>query len=223
MLEFFSPWSVLTDADPVVQLVLLLLVMASILTWGIVLERWLYLARLSRANFSFVEAFWSGQDLVGLYQDTNAQGASGVIAIFTRTIREYLRLIDQQADRWRSLESIQRVLRIMLSREERELSRRLPILALIASTAPYVGLFGTVWGVIDSFRGIGNAGQATLVSMAPGIAEALVATALGLFAAIPAAVAHNLIGAAAGRQGGEMEDFAEDLLAVLEQQFPEDD
>lgn len=216
--EIFSPVQILLDANPLVQAVFVLLLAASIATWALIFERWMQLGTLAARSALFEAEFWSGRDLVPLYEELNAEPQSGSPALFVQAMREYLRLQALQAPPEEILPGLHRALRIGLAREERELARRLPILAIIASTAPYVGLLGTVWGVIDSFQGIGNAGQVTLASMAPGIAEALVATALGLFAAIPAAVAHNALGALAGRQGGGMEDFAEDMLAVIEQE-----
>ena len=220
MAEWFAPLALLTGGNALVQGVLLVLVLASVLTWVIIFERWLHFANLNRSNAWFSEAFWSGRGLTGLYEEIRDHLAPGLTSVFVGAMREYLRLSDLKMERPRMLEGIQRILRTTLAREERDLSRRLPVLSVVASTSPYIGLFGTVWGIIDSFRSIGSAGQATLAAMAPGIAEALVATALGLFAAIPAAVAHNIFSAQAERQGGDMEDFAEDLLALIERALP---
>lgn len=219
MPDIFAPTTVFTSAGPLVQFVLLVLLGFSALTWVIIFERWLHLGGRTRGNAAFTEAFWSGGNLVQLYQEVLDEPQEGMTPLFVSAMREYLRLNGVKAERTQVLEGIQRVLRVALIREERELSRRLPVLAVIASTSPYIGLFGTVWGIIDSFRGISGAAQATLTALAPGIAEALVATALGLFAAIPATIAHNALGALASRHGGEMEDFAEDVLAVMERQL----
>lgn len=220
--ESFSPLQILLGASPLVQLVFVLLLAASVTTWLLIFERWLQLGGLANRSALFEAEFWSGRELISLYEELSAEAQSGSAAIFVQAMREYLRLQGLKMPTQEVSQSLQRALRVGLVREERELTRRLPILAIIASTSPYVGLLGTVWGVIDSFSGIGSAGQVTLASMAPGIAEALVATALGLFAAIPAAVAHNALGALAGRQSDGMEDFAEDLLAVLERQLDEE-
>ena len=220
MPEIFSPFAVLTGADPLVQAVLFVLLAVSVLTWVVIFERWIYLGGAARDNTWFSDEFWSGRDLLELYEEVKGSPQRGVAALFVQAVREYLRLHAQGADRGQVLEGVQRMLRVSLVREERDLARHLPLLAVIGSTSPYLGLFGTVWGIIDSFQGISGAAQATLTALAPGIAEALIATALGLFAAIPAVVAHNTLGAFVGRQGGEMEDFAEDLLAVIERQLP---
>lgn len=215
----FSPLQILLGANLLVQLVFVLLLLASVATWVLIVERWLQMGGMAQRSALFEEQFWSGAELNALYEELSAEAQSGTAALFVQAMREYLRLNQLKLSPQEKLQGVHRALRLGLAREERSLTHRLPVLAIIASNAPYVGLLGTVWGVIDSFQGIGTAGQVTLASMAPGIAEALVATALGLFAAIPAAVAHNALGALASRQGADMEDFAEDLLVVTERQI----
>jgi biopolymer transport protein TolQ len=218
VVEKMSIWSLVVNASVVVQLVMLLLMLASILSWVMIFQRHFFLRRTRRLLVAFEERFWSGVDLSTLYrevsQESNAE--SGAENIFRAGLKEYTRLSQQMgSDPDAVMEGVQRGMRVALSREEDKLEQHLPFLASVGSVSPYVGLFGTVWGIMNSFRGLANVHQATLASVAPGISEALIATAIGLFAAIPAVIAYNRFSAKAEYLMGSYETFAEEFSAVL--------
>lgn len=182
------------NAGLVVKFVMILLVIASILSWTYILQRAFYLRDMRQGTTKFENAFWSGGDLSKLYGETMRYrtGIQGVEAIFHAGFKEYLRLqnkINVSAEA--VIESVKRAMRGAEMREQDKLEMHLPFLATVGSISPYVGLFGTVWGIMIAFRGLANVQQATISMVAPGIAEALIATAMGLFAAIPAVVAYN--------------------------------
>lgn len=182
------------NAGLVVKFVLLLLVGASIVSWTFILQRWFYLKFSRKATTEFENIFWSGGDLGKLYNDTlRRKGSlSGLEAIFHAGFKEFLRLQSKVGVSAEAIiESVKRAMRGAQMREQDKLELHLPALATVGSTSPYVGLFGTVWGIMLSFRALANVQQATIAMVAPGIAEALIATAMGLFAAIPAVVAYN--------------------------------
>ena len=173
-----------------VQLVMLLLVVLSISSWTVIFKKLLSIREINRQTDSFEEAFWSGGELMALYERTS-QGVygQGLSRVFEAGMREFLKLRQQsKADPSLMLEGARRAMRATSQREFDSLEHGLPFLATVGSVSPYIGLFGTVWGIMHAFTGLANVQQATLASVAPGIAEALVATAIGLFAAIPAVV-----------------------------------
>ena len=180
------------SASIVVQLVMLLLVVGSILSWVVIFQRSIALRRAKQEYNQFEESFWSGVDLNELYREIPADDPRhGAEHIFQAGFREFNRLMPKTRSADTVLEGVQRSMRVAWSREEDRLTQHLVFLATVASASPYIGLFGTVWGIMNSFRGLAQVQQATLATVAPGIAEALVATAAGLFAAIPAVYFYN--------------------------------
>lgn len=182
------------SAGLVVKLVLLLLVGASIVSWTYILQRGFYLRDIRKAASAFENAFWSGGDLGKLYADAARRKADlqGVEVIFYAGFKEFLRLQNKIGVTTEAvIESVKRAMRGSQMREQDKLELHLPLLATVGSISPYVGLFGTVWGIMLAFRGLAHVQQATISMVAPGIAEALIATAMGLFAAIPAVIAYN--------------------------------
>lgn len=182
------------NAGIVVKIVLLILVSASILSWTYILQRGFYLKQVRQDADQFESVFWSGGDLSKLYAESmrRKNGLQGTEAIFFAGFKEYMRLHKQPGMSAEAvMESSKRAMRVAQMREQDKLEVSLPILATVGSTSPYVGLFGTVWGIMLSFRAMANVQQATISMVAPGIAEALIATAMGLFAAIPAVVGYN--------------------------------
>lgn len=210
-----------THASLVVQGVMLLLLAASIVSWTFIFERVKVLRRARQALFDFEQRFWSGGDLSKLYaeisEDENAEGMQG---IFHAGFKEFARLRKQNHTLAPniSLEGAQRAMRIALARETDQLEKHLALLATIGSTSPYVGLFGTVWGIMISFHALGNATQATIAMVAPGISEALIATAMGLFAAIPAVVAYNRFTNDVERLLNGYDTFKEEFANILHRQ-----
>lgn len=204
------------NASLVVQLVMLLLLAASVASWVVIFQRSFALSRARKAQKAFDERFWSGVDLNELYRDVpenyEAQGSEHV---FRAGFREFNRLMPKTRSSEAVLDGVQRSQRVALSREEDALNDKLTLLATVASASPYIGLFGTVWGIMGSFQSLSMAQQATLSTVAPWIAEALVATAMGLFAAIPAVIFYNRLSSIASRLLGEYEDFAEEFHSIL--------
>jgi len=213
-----SIWSLVLDASFIVQLVMLTLMLASFLSWVMIFQRRAALAKAKKAFKQFEDRFWSGVDLGQLYREANANPnlESGAENLFRAGLKEFTRLTQSgAADPEVVMNGVQRAMRVAMSREEERLERHLPFLATVGSTSPYVGLFGTVWGIMNAFRGLANVQQATLASVAPGIAEALVATAIGLFAAIPAVVSYNRFSAQADSLLASYETFADEFSSIL--------
>lgn len=209
------------NASPVVQFVIGLLVFASLSSWTMIFDRSRVLRRAKRQAGEFEARFWSGGDLTELYRQLERDGEddSGMAAIFRAGYREYARLRTKgQRDPMDILQGAQRSMRVALSREMDDLENHLSTLATVGSTSPYVGLFGTVWGIMNSFTSLGNVKQATLALVAPGIAEALIATAIGLFAAIPAVIAYNRFSNDVERLNGRYDDFLEEFSTILQRQ-----
>lgn len=208
------------NAGPVVQLVMATLVLASLVSWVMIVMRYRVLGRARRCGAAFEERFWSGDDLASLYQEVraNPDPDSGQESIFRAGFQEFVRLSKSSRDPDAVMEGTQRAMRVALQREQARLNQHLPFLATVGSTSPYIGLFGTVWGIMNSFRALAHVSQATLAVVAPGIAEALIATAMGLFAAIPAVVAYNRYAAATDSLVGDCEMFAEEFSSVLHRQ-----
>lgn len=224
MNEELSLWELVLNASFVVQLVMLLLFMASVVSWGMIVQRALLLRRAKQQLLGFEQTFWSGIDLSQLYRDgssrlENGERLEGVENLFRAGFKEFTRLRQQEGiDSDAIMEGAQRAMRVALSREEEHLERHLPFLATVGSTSPYVGLFGTVWGIMHSFRGLANVHQATLATVAPGISEALIATAMGLFAAIPAVIAYSRYSARVENLIANYETFAEEFSSILHRQ-----
>jgi|TARA_R110000822_G_scaffold59736_24_gene149063 biopolymer transport protein TolQ len=222
--EQLSLWSLIANATVLVQGVMALLFIASMMSWVMIVQRGLYLRSASRNLRDFEDNFWSGVDLNELYHDSGAHGAAeGLASVFRAGYREFNRLTQQSnADPDAVMEGAERSMRVALSREEEKLNRNLPFLASVASVSPYIGLFGTVWGIMNSFRGLANVQQATLATVAPGISEALIATAMGLFAAIPAVLAYNRYSASADSIFSGYEMFSEEFSSILHRRVHSD-
>ena len=220
-MDDFSVIDLFLQASLVVQAVMVLLLVASIISWIVIFERYLNLNRIKQANKIFEEQFWSGKDLSDLYEDTkeiSIDELTGSMRVFRHGFGEFLRLGDGQEITIEDLESVNRAIRVSLAREEESLMYHLPFLANVGSVSPYVGLFGTVWGIINSFQGLSDATQATINAVAPGISEALVATALGLFAAIPAVISYNRFASESDTQLQQSSIFGEELASILYRQ-----
>ena len=200
-----------------VQLVMGLVSMASLISWMMIFQRWLLLRRTLNELDAFEDHFWSGVDLRELYNELlQEENLNSIENLFVAGFREYTRLADQAgADAEAIMQGVQRAMRVALMREESRLETHLPFLATVGSTSPYVGLFGTVWGIMNSFRSLANMSQATLASVAPGISEALVATAMGLFAAIPAVIAYNRFAARVEGLMKRFEAFSDEVTSIL--------
>jgi biopolymer transport protein TolQ len=208
-------------ASIVVQLVLGSLVLASIISWSMIFDRSLVLKRARQAADDFEQRFWSGGDLSALYRDLDQdkRGTGGLASIFRAGFKEYVRLRKgDNKEPMAVLQGTERSMRVALSREMDRLEVNLPFLATVGSTSPYVGLFGTVWGIMHAFHALGNVKQATLALVAPGISEALVATAIGLFAAIPAVIAYNRYSSQVQRLNNRYEEFMEEFSTLLQRQ-----
>ena len=209
------------NASLVVQLVIALLVFASLMSWSMIFDRQRVLRKATRAADDFESRFWSGGDLADLYRQLERDGDddSGMAAIFRSGFREFARLRTKgHKDPMAMVQGAQRSMRVSLNREVDRLENHLSTLATVGSTSPYVGLFGTVWGIMNSFTSLGNVKQATLALVAPGIAEALIATAIGLFAAIPAVVAYNRYSNKVERLNNRYDDFVEEFATILQRQ-----
>jgi biopolymer transport protein TolQ len=208
-------------ASPVVQFVMTILLLMSLTSWWVIFKKYFSLSRSQAAANDFEDAFWSGIDLTSLYSRLNRQkqNSDGMAAIFMAGFQEFLRLrVQPQADAELLLSGSQRAMRAAMTRELDALETYLPMLATAGSVSPYIGLFGTVWGIMNSFRALGAAQQATLAHVAPGIAEALIATAMGLFAAIPAVVAYNRYVTQVERLESRYDTFMEEFSNILHRQ-----
>ena len=209
------------NASLVVKSVIIILIAASIFSWMLIFERWVYLNKSKDEILIFEENFWSDIGVETLLEKSQQEGheAIGAECIFQAGYLDFKRHTSQNLDAEIVMESVQRNMRVALSREQVLLEKNLPYLATIASVSPYVGLFGTVWGIMNSFRGLAGASQATLSAVAPGISEALVATAIGLFAAIPALVAYNKFISESDTLLSNFEGFMEEFSAVLHREI----
>jgi len=213
--------SLITNASVLVQIVLLLLLIVSLFSWNVIFQKRRMLAKARTEADEFEEKFWSGGDLSNLYNQVTSgrHGNGGMAVIFEAGFKEFARLRKQEGfDPMAVLEGAQRAMRVAVSRETDRLELHLPFLATVGSTSPYVGLFGTVWGIMNSFRALGNVKQATIAMVAPGIAEALVATAMGLFAAIPAVVGFNRFNTELERLINRYDTFSEEFASILQRQ-----
>ena len=206
------------NASLVVKCVMLLLATASVFSWTYILQRFFFLKDVNKASNQFEQAFWSGEDITKLYaiSDRNSQSLVGVEAVFHAGFKEFLRFRKQpSASINLVMENTKRAMRAAQMRESDKLETHLPFLAIVGSTGPYVGLFGTVWGIMQAFRALANVQQATIAMVAPGIAEALIATALGLFAAIPAVIFYNRFVTDIGRLMNRFGAFEEEFTNIL--------
>jgi biopolymer transport protein TolQ len=222
--ENLSIGSLIANASLLVQGVMAILFIASVMSWVMIVQRGLYLRGAQRGFREFEDAFWSGVDLNSLYLEISQRAkeegsADGIENVFRAGFREFNRLTQaDKADPDAVMEGADRAMRVALSREDEKLNISLPFLASVASVSPYIGLFGTVWGIMNSFRGLAMVQQATLATVAPGISEALIATAMGLFAAIPAVIAYNRYAALVEMTNSNYETFAEEFSSILHRQ-----
>ena len=211
-------------ASALVQAVMLILVLASLSSWFLIVQRVMLMRRADDELLVFEEQFWSGIDLAQLYREGNqavadGQLPTGVESLFRAGFKEFSRLSQQSdMDADAILEGSRRAMRVALMRETDRIEQHLPFLASVGSTSPYIGLLGTVWGIMHSFRGLANATQATLATVAPGISEALIATAMGLFAAIPAVLAYNRLAARSDALLNRYETFLDEFSGILQRQ-----
>ncbi|MFC1602223.1 protein TolQ [Pseudomonadota bacterium] len=209
------------SASPLVQFVMATLMLASIISWSMIFDRIKVLKEARRVADEFEEQFWAGGDLSDLFRtvDKDSNNIKGMASIFHAGFREFARLRQSSdIDPMAVVEGAQRSMRVALSREMESLETHLSFLATVGSTSPYIGLFGTVWGIMNSFHALGNVKQATLSLVAPGIAEALIATAMGLFAAIPAVMAYNQFANDVERLNNRYQDFADEFTTLLQRQ-----
>lgn len=224
MSEPHSVIELILAASLTVKAVMIILVLASIVSWVFIVQRFFYFRRADKAFKSFEQEFWSGIDLSELYRKGNAKQQDGkkfigAENIFRAGFKEYSRLRSQEnMDCEAMFDGIQRAMRVASSREEEEMDSHLSFLATVGSISPYIGLFGTVWGIMNSFQGLAVMHQATLAAVAPGISEALVATAMGLFAAIPAVMAYNRYTNQLDRLMARYETFTDEFGAILHRQ-----
>ncbi len=213
-----SVFTLVLDASPIVQAVMALLLIASVASWAVIFGKGRVISGSRRQAESFDTAFWSGGALAALYRkiETKGRAGPGLQSIFESGFGEFSRLRQLGSPPDLLLEGARRAMRVAQMREMDRLERNLAMLATVGSTSPYVGLFGTVWGIMSAFHNLGNVQQATLSAVAPGIAEALVATAMGLFAAIPAVIAYNRFAEQVTRLELRFDTFVEEFSTILQ-------
>ena len=209
------------EASLLVQLVMLALLSASIMSWTVIFQRRTLLNNAKASLKKFEDKFWSGADLSGLYKELSARSSTngGVEKMFSTGFKEFARLSQSSSSNPDAIiTGSHRAMRVVLSREIDNLEHNLPFLATVGSISPYVGLFGTVWGIMNSFIALGAVQQATLQMVAPGIAEALIATAMGLFAAIPAVIAYNKFSTTVDKLENSYANFMEEFASILQRE-----
>ena len=218
MNEPISILELVLNASIVVQLVMAILVMASLVSWVLIFQRAFLLSSVKRLATNFENEFWSGQDLRAIFLEIENSETEiiGIEHLFQAGFKEFTRSKQQYGNQAeRIMQNVQRAMRVALAREEERLEGALAFLATVGSTSPYIGLFGTVWGIMNSFRGLAMSNQASLSVVAPGISEALIATAIGLFAAIPAVIAYNRYSAQVEVMMNRFETFSDEFSAIL--------
>ena len=217
-----SFWALFLKAGLVVKIVMIGLMVASVWSWAIIVDRSMLMGRTRRQMDKFEKVFWSGHSLEDLYRSLQGKTNHAMAAVFVAAMREWKRSVERGAQSGRALQDrIEKVMDVTIQREADRLERRLTFLATVGSTAPFIGLFGTVWGIMTAFQDIAAAESTNLIVVAPGIAEALFATALGLLAAIPATVFYNRLVSEVGRQTSRLEGFADEFSAILSRQLDE--
>jgi biopolymer transport protein TolQ len=213
-----SLFTLLSGASVPVQLVMALLVITSLVSWWYIFIKVFTIKRAEKEAIDFEEDFWRGGDLNKLYESVTGgrRKIQGLASIFEAGFKEYARLKRHGMEISDVTEGSRRAMRAAYNREMDDLDAHLPFLASVGSVSPYIGLFGTVWGIMNAFRGLANMAQATLAHVAPGIAEALIATAIGLFAAIPAVIAYNRFASSVDRLAVRYESFMEEFTNILQ-------
>ena len=221
-----SIFELFKNAHIVVKLVIIGLILASIWSWAIIIEKVFLFAKTRKETDKFEQVFWSGQSLDELYQALAPRRNAGMAALFVAAMREWKRSTESESAGARSPKPmpgvqlrVEKVMDVTISREVERLERRLTFLATVGSTAPFIGLFGTVWGIMTSFQAIAVSKNTSLAVVAPGIAEALFATALGLLAAIPAVIFYNRFNSDVARHAARLEGFADEFSAILSRQI----
>ena len=214
-MEEISVLNLFLDAGLVVKLVMIILFVASILSWIVIVERYKFLKNIKFQNDVFLKKFWSGSDLDDLFNEIRANKSFGAINLFKNSYDEFINLTTKEDLTELDLESINRSMRVSIASDDEEMSKHLSFLANVGSVSPYIGLLGTVWGIMTSFQGLSDATQATINAVAPGISEALVATGMGLFAAIPAVVAFNKFTSESESISQNTLIFAEELASIF--------
>jgi biopolymer transport protein TolQ len=218
-----SLWHLVWQASLPVQIVMLGLAIASIWSWAIIFEKFFVVRRVNAADDRFEQSFWSGQSLEDLYLTLGSRDTMGLASIFMSAMREWKR--SQESAMRAGFQGVQKriekVMDVQIQKEVGRVESRLLFLATVGSATPFVGLFGTVWGIMTSFQAIANSQNTNLSVVAPGIAEALFATALGLLAAIPATIFYNKFAADAGKIGARFENFADEFSAIISRQLDE--
>jgi biopolymer transport protein TolQ len=219
-----SIFELFRQAHIVVKLVIIGLIVASIWSWAIIIEKLFLFAKTRKETDKFEQVFWSGQSLEELYQALAQRRNTGMAALFVAAMREWKRSTEREGDRSPKpmpgvQHRVEKVMDVTTSREVERLERRLTFLATVGSTAPFIGLFGTVWGIMTSFQAIAVSKNTSLAVVAPGIAEALFATALGLLAAIPAVIFYNRFNSDVARHAARLEGFADEFSAILSRQI----
>ncbi len=208
----------IASASWIVKFVMLILLIASIWSWAIVFSKISLLKNSRQVTDTFSKQFWSGTDLMTLYKSIKGE-ASGMPALFKSGFQAFLKMQETPAKIPAVIENVERAMRIAFSRESDRMEENLTLLATVGSVSPYIGLFGTVWGIMTAFVALGGVEQATLSMVAPGIAEALIATAMGLFAAIPAVIAYNRFTALIERELNQYENFEDEFINILTRQL----
>ena len=210
------------QAHWVVKAVMMGLLACSVWVWAIAIDKIFLYSRTRRAMDRFEQAFWSGQSIEELYRSLSAKPTQSMAACFVAAMREWKRSFESQSRSIAGLQArIEKVMNVSISREVERLERRLLVLATVGSAGPFVGLFGTVWGIMSSFQSIAASKNTSLAVVAPGIAEALFATAIGLIAAIPATIFYNKFISEVNRQAARLEGFADEFSAILSRQIDE--
>ena len=217
-----SIFTLFWQAHWIVKLVMIGLLAASIWVWAIVLDKTILYRRTRRAMDSFDNAFWSGQSLEELYRTLSAKPTYSTGALFVAAMREWKRSFEGHAKSFAGLQMrVEKVMSVSIAREIERLEKRLLVLATVGSAGPFIGLFGTVWGIMTSFQSIAASKNTSLAVVAPGIAEALFATAIGLAAAIPATIFYNKFSSEVNKQAQRLEGFADEFAAILSRQIDE--
>ena len=219
-MDDISVLNLFLDAGLVVKTVMIILLIASLLTWIVIVERYNFYKKIKLINDSFLDKFWSGEDLNTLYSELeNHEGPLfGSLGVFKSAFKEFLQISKNKEITELDLEGINRCMRVAIASDEEEMNKHLPFLANVGSVSPYIGLLGTVWGIMTSFQGLSDATQATINAVAPGISEALVATAMGLFAAIPAVIAFNKYTSELETMSQSTLIFSEELASIFYKQ-----
>ncbi len=220
MNEQMSIIGLIFHASFVVQLVMLMLVAASVMSWVIIFQRGRLLSATRQQMQAFEDRFWSGIDLNDLYRECQKEPEkSSAEVVFIAGLKEFGKLRQQKSiEPEAAMAGVQRAMRVAITRENEKLDHNLPLLATIGSTSPYIGLFGTVWGIMHSFHGLANVKQATIATVAPGISEALIATAMGLLAAIPAVIFYNRFASRVDQLNTALYTFADEFSSLLYRQ-----